>query len=90
VLTKGYPKPQATWTKDNLPIRLSSGRYAVSPSGSLIIKDVRLSDKGHYSIIANHFYMKSNPGLYSSMAGSSYSADIIVGVIKGEESIRID
>lgn len=85
VSTKGYPRPKSTWLKDDQPVRLSSGRYSISPSGSLIIKDVRLADKGHYSIIANHYYMKTNPGLYSSMVGSSDSADITVDVLKGKQ-----
>lgn len=44
----GYPRPQYTWKKDGKPIDMTTGRFTVSPSGSLSIKKVDASDEGQY------------------------------------------
>ncbi|EDO48965.1 predicted protein [Nematostella vectensis] len=51
----GHPSPQFVWYKGDIPISRtrSPNRYAVSPSGSLIIKDVKTSDAGTYTMRVN-------------------------------------
>lgn len=50
----GYPRPQYTWTKDSQPLDMSTGRFTVSPSGSLGVSKVKDSDEGLYTLHVKH------------------------------------
>jgi hypothetical protein len=82
VSIKAFPRPECEWMKDYEPISLESARYAVTPSGSLIIKDVKMSDKGSYSVAVTNVYMKSN-GRFNSMVIHRLDADVSVDIVRG-------
>lgn len=47
----GYPRPMYTWTKDGEPLDMSTGRFTVSPTGSLGVIKVKDSDEGRYTLL---------------------------------------
>ncbi|XP_068206070.1 LOW QUALITY PROTEIN: neuroglian-like [Palaemon carinicauda] len=57
----GAPKPRITWLRDKS--ELTGGRYQVTESGDLVIKDVTFTDAGNYVCHAeNKFGMQSAEG----------------------------
>ena len=52
----GDPKPKISWSKDVVGWgKLDPNRFIQHPNGTLDIKEVRMSDRGHYyCIAANH------------------------------------
>lgn len=79
---QGFPRPKYEWMTEYEPLDLRNGRYSVTPGGTLIIKDVQMSDKGTYSVSAFNLYMKDN-GRFTSMVAHSVGADVTLEVIGG-------
>ena len=50
----GEPRPTVRWLKDATPLDKSNQRMLVSHEGSLLINEVRSSDAGNYTCIAEN------------------------------------
>lgn len=46
----GVPQPTFKWKRDGITINLNTGRYSQSSKGTVSIKDVRIGDKGNYTL----------------------------------------
>ena len=79
---QGYPRPKFEWMKGYEPLDVTNSRYTVTPGGTLIIKDVKMSDKGKYTVSATNLYMKDN-GKFTSMVAHRVDADVAIEVIGG-------
>ncbi|XP_054706689.1 protein sax-3-like [Uloborus diversus] len=52
---KGHPEPAVRWRKDGEVVSISkSGRIRIVPPGNLVISEVRQSDEGRYSCVAQN------------------------------------
>ena len=51
---EGEPKPNVYWLKNGLAIEKNSQRILVSHEGSLLINEVRMSDTGNYTCVAEN------------------------------------
>ncbi|XP_035878268.1 hemicentin-2 [Phyllostomus discolor] len=51
---RGSPEPDITWEKDGLPVSAAEGKFAVQPSGELLVKDSETQDAGTYTCTAEN------------------------------------
>ncbi|GFX12163.1 roundabout homolog 3 [Trichonephila clavipes] len=51
---KGHPEPIVRWRKDGEVVNTSKGRIRIVPPGNLVISEVRQSDEGRYTCIAEN------------------------------------
>lgn len=52
---KGHPEPAVRWRKDGEMLNTGKGRIRiVTPPGNLVISEVRQSDEGRYSCVAEN------------------------------------
>ena len=53
--SSGFPKPVVSWIgPDGMPVTTFDGRFKVTDSGDLWIKDLSWSDMGSYTCIASN------------------------------------
>lgn len=54
-LASGSPKPQISWSKDNVLVKEGKERYFLKENGSfLIIKDIQLEDAGRFECLLSN------------------------------------
>ncbi|GFU30687.1 roundabout homolog 2 [Nephila pilipes] len=51
---KGHPEPNVRWRKDGEVVNTGKGRIRIVPPGNLVISEVRQSDEGRYTCIAEN------------------------------------
>lgn len=57
----GYPTPVVYWKKDGMAIDHSADRYQILASGSLLIRNVSLSDEGKYVAYISQMDLDGSP-----------------------------
>ncbi|KAF8795107.1 Roundabout like protein [Argiope bruennichi] len=51
---KGHPEPTVRWRKDGEVVNTGKGRIRIVPPGNLVISEVRQSDEGRYTCVAEN------------------------------------
>lgn len=46
----GVPQPKFTWKRDGVNVNMNTGRYSQNSKGTVSIRDVRIEDKGNYTV----------------------------------------